>query len=104
MRPTVRLRLTAWYTSIFLLGGAEIRTGAWMFRGTIVSLTPIPLLSTFAYCCMYDPTFLRVYARRLAPLGFTIRHDVQQGRYRRYVGDVSVPGKGEILIWQPHRN
>lgn len=86
--------------TIFLLGGAEIRTGAWMFRGTIVSLAPIPLLSTFAYCCDYGPTFLRVYAKRLAALGFMIPHDPKQGRYRRYVGDVSVPGKGEILLWR----
>jgi formylmethanofuran dehydrogenase subunit C len=86
--------------TIFLLGGAEIRTGAWMFRGTIVSLAPIPLLSTFAYCCTYDPTFLQVYAKRLASLGFAVPHDVREGAYRRYVGDVSVPGKGEILIWQ----
>ena len=34
--------------TIFLLGGAEIRTGAWMIRGTIVSLAPLRLLPTFA--------------------------------------------------------
>src|SRR5205807_5909206 len=51
--------------TIFLLSGAEIRTGAWMFRGTIVSLKPIPLLPTFAYACDYQPTFLRLYARHL---------------------------------------
>jgi formylmethanofuran dehydrogenase subunit C len=87
--------------TIFLLGGAEIRTGAWMFRGTIVSLAPIPLLSTFASCCTYHPPFLRVYARRLASLGFSVPHTDREGGYRRYVGDLSVPGKGEILIWEP---
>src|SRR5678815_1043102 len=39
--------------TIFLLSGAEIRTGAWMFRGTIVSMKPLPLLPTFAYACSY---------------------------------------------------
>ena len=24
------------------------------------------------------------------------------GRYQRYTGDASVPGKGEILVWQDH--
>jgi formylmethanofuran dehydrogenase subunit C len=84
--------------TIFLLGGAEIRTGAWMFRGTIVSLTPVRLMPTFSYACTYRPTFLRVYARYLGTLGVSIPGD---GAYRRYTGDTAVPGKGEILVWQP---
>jgi formylmethanofuran dehydrogenase subunit C len=88
--------------SIFLLGGAEIRTGAWMVRGTIVSLTPIPLLPTFSYACAYNPTFLRLYARHLHALGFSIPCAARDGAYRRYTGDAAVPGKGEILLWQPH--
>jgi formylmethanofuran dehydrogenase subunit C len=85
--------------TIFLLSGAELRTGAWMVRGTIVSLTPIPLLPTFAYACTYKPTFLRQYARHLRTLGFSVPLDAA---YQRYTGDTSVPGKGEILLWQPH--
>lgn len=87
--------------TIFLLGGAELRTGAWMIRGTIVSLSPIPLLPTFALGCAYQPTFLRLYARQLHGLGIRIPCDAGQGIYQRYSGDSSVPGKGEILIWQP---
>ena len=87
--------------TIFLLGGAEIRTGAWMVRGTIVSLTPLRLLPTFSYACAYNPTFLRVYARRLRSLGFSIPHEVREGAYQRYTGDAAVPGKGEILVWRP---
>ena len=41
--------------TIVLGGGAEIRTGAWMIRGTIVSLKPLPLLPTFAYACDLQP-------------------------------------------------
>ncbi|HBI42672.1 MAG TPA: formylmethanofuran dehydrogenase subunit C [Planctomycetales bacterium] len=88
--------------TIFLLGGAEIRTGAWMIRGTIVSLGPIRLLPTFTYACVYNPTFLRLYARQLRPFGFSIPYAVQDGAYRRYTGDASVPGKGELLLWQGH--
>ncbi len=88
--------------TIFLMGGAEIRTGAWMVRGTIVSLATLRLLPTFSYACDYNPTFLRLYARSLQPLGFSVPVEARDGAYRRYTGDTSVPGKGEILVWQPH--
>jgi formylmethanofuran dehydrogenase subunit C len=88
--------------TIFLLGGAEIRTGAWMQRGTIVAAAPIRLLPTFAFACAYNPTFVRLYAKHLRPLGVTIPCDGRGGAYERYTGDTSVPGKGEILVWQSH--
>ncbi len=84
--------------TIVLLGGAELRTGAWMVRGTIVSLLPIELLPTFAFGCRYQPTFLRLYAKHLQTLGVSILQE--GGEFERYVGDTSVPGKGEILIWK----
>ena len=87
--------------TIILRSGAELRTGAWMNRGTIVSLKPIPLLPTFAYAAAYNPVFLRLYARHLAPLGFKIPCDEGDGAYQRYTGDTAVPGKGEILVWRP---
>jgi len=86
--------------TLFLLGGAEIRTGAWMVRGTIVSLAPLRLLPTFTYACTYLPPFLRMYARKLQSLGLSLPCDLNAGAYRRYTGDTSVPGKGELLIWQ----
>jgi formylmethanofuran dehydrogenase subunit C len=86
--------------TIVLMGGAEIRTGAWMVRGTIVCLTPIKLLPTFAFACAYNPTFLRLYARSLQAMGFSIPCESRDGSYQRYTGDTSVPGKGEILVWQ----
>ena len=86
--------------TIVLLGGAEIRTGAWMIRGTIVSLKPISLLPTFAYACTYQPAFLRLYARHLETLGLSIPYGPGDGAYQRYTGDTSVPGKGEILVWE----
>ena len=90
--------------TIVLRGGAELRTGAWMVRGTIISLKPIPLLPTFAYASTYNPTFLRLYARHLETFGFTIPYDEQDGGYQRYTGDASVPGKGEILVWNGVRS
>src|SRR6266849_7889726 len=87
--------------TIILRSGAELRTGAWMNRGTIVSLQPIPLLPTFAYAATYNPAFLRLYAKHLATLGIDLPCDEGEGAYQRYTGDAAVPGKGEILVWRP---
>lgn len=84
-----------------VLGGAELRTGAWMMRGTIVSLKPIPILPTFSYAATYSPTFLRLYARHLQVPGLDIPVDETAGAYRRYTGDAAIPGRGELLVWQP---
>jgi formylmethanofuran dehydrogenase subunit C len=87
--------------TIVLMGGAEVRTGAWMVRGTIVCLTPLRLMPTFAPACSYNPAFLRLYAKYLRPLGFAIPCGADEGGYQRFTGDTAVPGKGEILVWQP---
>jgi formylmethanofuran dehydrogenase subunit C len=87
--------------TIVMRSGADLRTGALMVRGTIISLTPITLLPTFSYASTYNPTFVRVYAKHLAALGFSIPYEDRDGAYQRYAGDACVPGKGEILVWQP---
>jgi formylmethanofuran dehydrogenase subunit C len=89
--------------TIVLMGGAEVRTGAWMVRGTIISLSPIRLLPTFTAACAYNPVFLRLYAKHLQALGFSIPFEARDGAYQRFSGDGSVPGKGEILVWQPRQ-
>lgn len=88
--------------TIVLCNGAEIRTGAWMIRGTIISLKPLKLLATFPYAGTDNPTFVRLYAKHLQEkLGLSIPYESTAGSYARYRGDSSVPGKGEILVWQP---
>jgi formylmethanofuran dehydrogenase subunit C len=86
--------------TIVLCSGAEIRTGAWMQRGTIISLRPLQLLPTFAYSGTYNPTFIHVFARHLDTLGISLPYLSSEGSYQRYAGDRAVPGKGEILVWQ----
>jgi len=86
--------------NIVLLSGAEIRTGAWMIRGTIISLAPIPMLPTFRFACRYNPMFIRLLATSLEQLGIALPFDAGDGSYHLYSGDLSVPGKGEILVWQ----
>lgn len=83
--------------TILLMSGAELRTGAWMSRGTIITLKPVKTLPTFAFACTHLPSFLGVYAKYLAPLGFDLP---LTGTYRRYTGDAAVPGKGELLMWE----
>ena len=85
--------------TIVLRSGAELRTGAWMQRGTIISLKTIPLLPSFLYSSSYAPTFMGVLARQLASLGLSLPFDPQAGTYQRFLGDTSVVGKGEILVW-----
>jgi formylmethanofuran dehydrogenase subunit C len=85
--------------TIVLCDGAEIRTGAWMQRGTIISLKELQLMPTFVESGTYNPTFLNIYARRLKELGVTLPYLPSDGSYTRYAGDKSVPGKGEILVW-----
>ena len=72
--------------TMVLMGGAEVRTGAWMVRGTIVSLTPLRLLPTFSYACEYNPVFLRLYAKHLQQFGLHIPVDAGEGCYQRYTG------------------
>lgn len=87
--------------TIVLMQGAEIRTGAWMNRGTIISMKPVKMMPTFAYSNDSNPTFLNVYARQLKQWGIDLPFAASAGTYQTYAGDLAVPGKGEILVWQP---
>ena len=87
--------------TIVLMDGAEIRTGAWMVRGTILSLKPLPLMPTFVTSGQYNPTFIDLYTRELRPWNITLPNHPGTGTWTRHCGDSSIPGKGEILIWNP---
>lgn len=87
--------------TIVLLQGAEIRTGAWMNRGTIISLKPLAMMPTFARSTEYTPPFMALLAKQLSQHGMQLPCDSGEGVYRFYSGDLSVPGKGELFVWQP---
>ena len=55
--------------TIVLLSGAEIRTGAWMNRGTIISLKPLHMMPTFAHAADMNPVFVSLLARHLKQFG-----------------------------------
>ena len=86
--------------TVLVFGEPGIRHGAGMKRGTIglfAGGSP-DMLPTFKYACTYRPTFLRLYLRRLAALGFAVPEGCLDAAYRRYCGDFLELGKGEILV------
>lgn len=87
--------------TIILLSGAELRTGAWMNRGVIISMKPLPMMPTFVHSADMTPSFMNLYAVQLKKLGVQLPVSPVVGTYRVYSGDMSIPGKGEILVWQP---
>ena len=86
--------------SLFVFGRLGARPGAGMKRGTIAALGGLAddLLPVFHYSCSYSPFFMRVYLRQLRGWGLPVTQEQIDGIYRRYVGDVTTLGKGEILI------
>jgi formylmethanofuran dehydrogenase subunit C len=87
--------------TIVLVGGAEIRTGAWMNRGTIISLAPLEMMPTFELAAAdCNPTFVNLLAQHVRQFGIRLPCSPTEGSYQLYSGDLSVPGKGEILVWR----
>lgn len=88
--------------SLFAFGELGARPGAGMKRGTLLSLGglsdgPLP---TFRYSCTCEsPVFLRYYLRRLRAWGLSITDEQIEGTYRRYTGDATTIGKGEIFVY-----
>lgn len=92
--------------SLFVFGALGARAGAGMKRGTIVALGGVAdgLLPVFRYACSYRPSFLRYYLRRLREWGLPVTPDQMEGIFRRYAGDITTLGKGEILVYDQRRS
>ena len=89
--------------SLVVLGRLAIRAGAAMNRGTIVTYEGgaghPPLLPTFQYDCEYRPVWLRLLLRQLREWSFEVPDPCIGASYRRYSGDFTELGKGEVLVW-----
>lgn len=84
--------------TIVVFGKLGLNSGGGMKRGSIVSIGGTDrVLSTFGYSCLYSPTYLKLYFKYLRGCGFPMNDEIFNGLYRRYVGDMSSLGKGEIL-------
>jgi len=86
--------------SILVFGRLGQRAGAGMKRGSIVTFQTPKLLPTFRYACTYRPTFLPMLLSEVRGLGFQVADEQIYGHYRRYSGDFTALGKGEILVWE----
>lgn len=85
--------------SLFLLGGCSGSPGAAMRRGTVLVAGDPELLPGFRYACTYRPPFLPFYVRRLRErYDFPLGERVEEGPYRRYSGDFTELGRGEVLV------
>ncbi len=87
--------------TILLFGKAGRGTGVSMKRGTIVCFKDGgELFPTFRYNCTCSPLFLKIYLKRLKNYGINIKKEYLSGAYRRYNGDITELGKGEILLYE----
>lgn len=87
--------------SIYLLSDVGKRAGAGMKRGTIIAFKEIDIMPTFIYNVSYFPEFLKIAFKHLKnKYNIEIPENMLQGYYKRYTGDNTEIGKGEILIWE----
>src|SRR5262245_24075601 len=73
--------------------------GTCMKRGTILAGAALELLPTFRYACTGRPVFVTLLLSSLARHGFSSTERLAGGTFRRYSGDFTELGRGEILQW-----
>jgi formylmethanofuran dehydrogenase subunit C len=96
-------------TLLSTIAGTVVACGAtgadaalWNKRGSLICLGPVEPSATYRYACTIQPVYLRLLFRRLRDvLGLPVTAQHIDGRFRRYSGDFSETGKGEILAWSP---
>ena len=82
--PAAGLRALA--GTIVALGGLGAHPGSAMRRASIVAMTAVPLLPTYARACTYRPPFLRLCLRRLRALGLSVTRRADRRPLRALVG------------------
>jgi formylmethanofuran dehydrogenase subunit C len=95
--------LNALAGTIVALGPLGPHAGAGMRRASVVAMSAVSLLPTYARACVYRPPFLRLYLRRLRTLGLPVTDEQIAGRYARWSGDAVELRRGEILILEAPR-
>jgi formylmethanofuran dehydrogenase subunit C len=95
--------LSALAGTIVALGALGAHPGAGMRRASIVAMTAVALLPSYAAACTYRPTFVRLCLRRLRELGLPVTDEQIEGRYTRWSGDLLELARGEILILEAPR-
>jgi hypothetical protein len=72
---------------------------SWFKNHTAERLYPDALINGQP-ACAYNPVFLNLYVRHLDALRFSLPNLGRDGVFHRHIGDASVPGKGELLVWR----
>lgn len=92
--------LAALAGTVVVFGRLGIRAGAGSKRGTVVALGGMEgdVLPTYRRGALYRPLFLLPLLRFLAERGFPVTEAHRIGTYRRWTGDVTGLGKGELLV------
>jgi formylmethanofuran dehydrogenase subunit C len=89
--------------SVFVFGHLAKRAGAGMKRGSIIAFgTSESLLPTYRFESVCRPVFLGFFLNRLQKWGVPVTPEMEEGSFRRYSGDITSLGKGEILIHEKH--
>ncbi|SON55844.1 Formyltransferase/hydrolase complex Fhc subunit C [Hartmannibacter diazotrophicus] len=92
-------------TGVRMIGGSILspsmgaRTGLMMKRGTLISSTPVELSSTFVDSGLYRLPFLALLRKHLGEVMPRAAHLVPSVAHR-FRGDMSMLGKGEVLVAQ----
>ncbi len=72
--------------------------GSLLRRGTLIAPKIEAMPATFADCGRHDLTILRIFSRSMIELLGTLAPKPLPPMVRRYAGDLSTAGKGEILL------
>jgi formylmethanofuran dehydrogenase subunit C len=96
-------------TLLSTIAGTVVSCGAtgpdaalWNKRGSLICLAAVEPAATYRYACTIPPTYVRLLLRRLRDVyGLPVTASHIDGQYRRYSGDFSETGRGEILAWSP---
>jgi formylmethanofuran dehydrogenase subunit C len=82
--------------------GGNVASGAglWSKRGTVVALGEVVVPATYRVACAYRPPYVALLLTTLRrTYAFPVSTEQAAGSFRRYCGDLTEGGRGEILEW-----
>lgn len=92
--PTGAIRFGFRFRPLRKKGRCGYETGAIVAFGTCEQLLP-----AYRFESVFQPVFIRVFLKRLRQWGLSVNLEKAEGLFRRYSGDITALGKGEILIY-----
>lgn len=86
--------------TLLVFGRAGADPGLGNKRGSIIALGGIDVPPSYRLACTFQPPHVRLTLAHLRRRhGMPVSDEMLGGSYRRYCGDATPPGKGEILEW-----